>query len=378
MKRILHIVGSMNMGGTETFLMNVYRNIDRSKVQFDFVAYGRDGKKDYYEDEIGGLGGKYYKLPSTGSMGFSGIIKELRKILRGNEYAAVHSHTMYNSGFAMIAAKKENVKIRIVHSHTTKDDAAAASFKTKIYNGVMKYFINSYSTMCCACSMAAAERLFNKKAILKKYKFMANAVDFTGYLDADTDFGKVRAELGIDEASVVIGHVGRFGISKNQLFALDAFRKYTEKYNSYAYLLFVGGGDENVRQSVMKKADEYGLSEKVIFAGIRKDIPDIMNCMDVFILPSVYEGLGIVLLEAQVSGLNCVVSENIQPEADLGMNLLHWVDLSRGAEKWADELNKYIGKKITDTQYIKEHIEKSPFRLEQVVEDFYGLYRIGS
>ena len=119
MKRVLHIVGNMNMGGTETYLMNIYRNIDRNKLQFDFVTYGRLGEKDYYEDEILSLGGKVYKLPSISEMGYGGIVKNLRKVLKETKYAAVHSHTMYNSGFAMIAAKKEHVPIRITHSHTT-------------------------------------------------------------------------------------------------------------------------------------------------------------------------------------------------------------------------------------------------------------------
>ncbi len=377
MKRVLHIVGSMNMGGTETYLMNIYRNIDRSKLQFDFVTYGREGKKDYYEDEIVGMGGIYYKLPSVGSLGALGIIREIRKILRDGEYAAVHAHTMYNSGFAMIAAQKENVKIRIVHSHTTKNDSATASFKTKLYNKLMGHVINRDATMCCACSKGAAKILFTEKSINKKYKFMANAVDFTKYFELSSDDGKnVRAEFNMPEDAVLIGHVGRFGKSKNQAFALEAFKSYCKKYNQNSYFVFVGAGDEQVREKVEKLTAEYGLQDKVIFTGVRSDIPAIMSAMDAFVLPSIYEGLGIVLLEAQVSGLHCVVSENIQPEADLGMGLVHWVDLNEGSEAWSDELNKYIGKKITDKLFIKQAVEKSPFLLSKVVGDFYELYGV--
>ncbi|MBQ8164262.1 MAG: glycosyltransferase family 1 protein [Clostridia bacterium] len=375
MRRVLHIVGNMNMGGTETYLMNIYRNVDREKLQFDFVTYGRIGEKDYYEDEIISLGGKVYKLPSVGAMGFGGLIKELRKLLKETHYDAVHAHTMYNSGFAMIAAKKEKVPIRVVHSHTTKKDTSK-SIKNKLYNGVMRSIINRNTTMCCACSKAAAEVMFTQKSIARKYKFMGNAVDFSKYYSTTEQTDAVRSELGIPDDAKVLGHVGRFGKSKNHAFAVDVFKAYTEKYDKDAYMIFVGGGDQKVRTATEEKVKTLGLSDKVIFTGVRGDVPAVMGAMDIFVFPSIYEGLGIVLLEAQAAGLNCVVSENIQPEADLGIGMLHWVNLSEGAEAWADEIHRNIGTKITDKDYVKESIEKSSFRLDKVVNDFYCIYDV--
>lgn len=376
MKRVLHIVGNMNMGGTETYLMNIYRNIDRDKLQFDFVTYGRNGEKDYYEDEIISLGGKVYKLPSISEMGYGGIVKNLRKVLRQTRYDAVHAHTMYNSGFAMIAAQKEKVPIRITHSHTTKKDVSA-SLKNKIYNKVMRCVINRKMTMCCACSKAAAEVMFTPEAIATKYKFMGNSIDFTKYFAVTEDeISKVREELGIPENAKILGHVGRFGKSKNHSFAVDVFNKYTKKYDSDVYMIFVGGGDQKVRTAVEEKTKELGISDKVIFTGVRGDVPVIMSAMDVFVFPSIYEGLGIVLLEAQASGLHCVVSENIQPEADLGIDMVHWVNLSDGAEAWADEVHLQINSKVTDRDFIKESIENSSFKLEKVVNDFYEIYGV--
>jgi len=376
MKRVLHIVGNMNMGGTETYLMNIYRNIDRTKLQFDFVTYGRIGEKDYYEDEIISLGGRVHKLPSISEMGYGGIVKNLRKVLRENNYDAVHAHTMYNSGFAMIAAQKENVPIRITHSHTTKKDASA-SVKNKIYNKIMRSVINRKMTDCCACSRAAAEVMFTPDAIKKKYKFMGNSVDFTKYFNVtDEEISNVKSELGIPEDAKVLGHVGRFGKSKNHSFAVDIFKAYTEKYDEDAYMIFVGGGDEKVRTATEDKVKELGLSDRVVFTGVRGDVPVVMGAMDVFVFPSIYEGLGIVLLEAQASGLNCVVSENIQPEADLGIDMVHWVRLSEGAEAWADEIHCRIDTKVSDRDYIKESIENSSFNLEKVVNDFYRIYGV--
>jgi len=376
MKRVLHIVGNMNMGGTETYLMNIYRNIDREKLQFDFLTYGRIGEKDYYEDEIISLGGRVHKLPSISEMGYGGIVKNLRKVLKKAKYDAVHAHTMYNSGFAMIAAKKENVPIRITHSHTTKKDLSA-SLKNKIYNKLMRSVINRKMTMCCACSKAAAEVMFTPEAIEKKYKFMGNSVDFTKYFAVtDEEIANVRKEFGIPEDAKVLGHVGRFGKSKNHSFAVDVFKEYTEKYDNDSYMIFVGDGDKKVRAAVEEKVKEYELSDKVIFTGVRGDVPVIMGAMDVFVFPSVYEGLGIVLLEAQAAGLNCVVSENIQPEADLGIDMVHWINLSDGAEAWADEVHLQINSKVTDREYIKESIENSSFKLEKVVNDFYKIYGV--
>lgn len=376
MKRVLHIVGNMNMGGTETYLMNIYRNIDRERLQFDFVTYGRIGEKDYYEDEIRSLGGKVYKLPSISEMGYGGIVKQLRKVLKETKYDAVHSHTMYNSGFAMIAAQKENVPIRITHSHTTKKDGSA-SLKNKIYNKIMRSIINRKMTMCCACSKAAAEVMFTPEAIAKKYKFMGNSVDFTKYFAVTADeIADVRKEFDIPDGAKVLGHVGRFGKSKNHAFAVDVFKAYIDKYDKDAYMIFVGGGDQKVKAMVEEKVKELGLSDKVIFTGVRGDVPVIMSAMDVFVFPSIYEGLGIVLLEAQAAGLNCVVSENIQPEADLGIDMVHWVKISEGADAWADEVHLQINSKVTDREYIKESIDNSSFKLEKVVNDFYEIYGV--
>lgn len=376
MKRVLHIVGNMNMGGTETYLMNIYRNIDRTLLQFDFVTYGRIGEKDYYEDEIISLGGKVYKLPSISEMGYGGIVKNLRKVLRETHYDAVHSHTMYNSGFAMIAAQKENVPIRITHSHTTKKDTNV-SVKNKIYNKIMRSVINRKMTACCACSRAAAEVMFTPDAIKNKYTFMGNSVDFTRYFSVtEEEVSSVRRELGIPESAKVLGHVGRFGKSKNHSFAVDVFKAYVDKYDKDAYMVFVGGGDVNVRTATEEKAKKLGLSDRVIFTGVRGDVPIVMGMMEVFVFPSIYEGLGIVLLEAQASGLNCVVSENIQPEADLGIDMVHWVNLSDGAEAWADKVHLKINSKVTDKGYIKESIENSSFNLEKVVSEFYRIYGV--
>ncbi len=320
-KRILHVVGAMNRAGTETMLMNLYRNLDREKVQFDFVSYSPfDG---HYDEEIKELGGRVIKLSSTQS------IKELYQTIKQfGPYEAVHSHTLFHCGVSSFAAWLAGVKIRVSHAHTTFDNSE--SLLRKVYIGSMRTLINTFSTQLLACSKEAGQYLFGRKAIQKdEYSYFPNVIEYSKFLnERQSQVKKFKVEEGLGK-SIVIGHIGRFIPAKNHDFLLDVMKSLLER-DSTIKLLLVGDGD--LKSHIKKRIKKESLSENIRLVGIRADIETMLHSMDVFVFPSLYEGLGLVLLEAQASGLPCVVSEAIQPEADLQLGLLTKVALSDGPD----------------------------------------------
>jgi glycosyltransferase involved in cell wall biosynthesis len=364
-KRILHVVGGMNRAGTETMLMNIYRKIDRNKVQFDFISYSQ--KDAHYDDEIRSLGGKVINLNKTQS------IKEIFDAIRNNgPYEVVHSHTLFHCGIASIAAKLAGVKVRLSHAHTTL--AISDSLVRKLYIIVMRLIINLFSTQLLACSEQAGKYLFGKNSLGKnKYSYFPNLIDYSVFLEQhrrDVDQFKDNEHLS---NSLVIGHIGRFIKAKNHEFLLDIMEIIVEK-NHEVKLLLVGDGE--LREQIEVEAKRKGIYENIRFVGIRNDIPIMLQSMDVFVFPSIYEGLGLVLLEAQASGLPCLVSEAIQPEADVNLNLITKLKLDDGAEVWADKIIDMIGKKEKDIKRIVQSFEENGYYMSSGISTLLEIYKL--
>lgn len=368
MNRVLHIVGGMGLGGTETFLMNVYRNIDREKLQFDFVIYHKNKHNNYYEKEIRSLGGKIYYLNSSFNILFISLIRIIRK----EKYTALHTHTKFNGGISLIAALVSNVKIRIAHSHNTGGNDSNSMLR-RIYNLMMHFAINTFATKYAACSKKAAEHLFTKPNIDKRYTFIPNAIDIEPFISSDNmTINALKLALKIPLNNKIIGHVGRYGKAKNHNFIINMFSELLKQDSNFCLILI---GDGPTRPEIESQINDLGIHENVKVLGLRDDVPNLMNLFDVFILPSLYEGFGIVLLEAQACGLPCIVSENIQPEVDLQMNLIHWVNLNN-ISSWVASINQNQNNKIKDKIIIKDILSSSPFVLKNVVVMFYEIYNI--
>ena len=332
--KVLHIVGSMNTGGTETMLMNIYRNIDRDKIQFDFLDFSQ--KEAYYDKEIKELGGKVIKISNPTS------IREISNVIKNNgPYKVIHAHTLFNCGFAMIAAKINNIDVRISHAHTNLDDESRII--RKVYVKLMKKIINKYSTKLLACSNAAGEYLFGSKALkTERYNYFPNLVDYENMMKPDEEEVKLfKRDNGLNN-SIVVGNIGTLKPSKNQEFLLKIVKILKERHINVK-LIIVGDGE--LKDRLVELAEKYNIVNNVIFTGVRKDINNMLSCMDVFVLPSIYEGLGLVLLEAQASGLQCVVSEAIQEEADLGLDLIEKLNLSDNEILWADKIVELSNRK---------------------------------
>lgn len=364
-KKVLHIVGAMNRAGTETMLMNIYRNIDREKIQFDFVSYSQE--EGHYDEEIRKLGGKVIKLTSTTS------IKELTKAIQENgPYDVVHAHTLFNSGIAMLAAKKCGIKNRISHAHTTLDNSS--SIARKIYITSMRFLINKYSTKTLACSREAGKYLFGENEINKsKYSYFQNLINYEELLHKpEKEVAKFKEEYNLNDG-IVIGHVGTLKESKNHKFLLQ-IAKYMTEQNIDVKLLLVGEG--SLRKELEDLTREYNISDRVHILGIREDINVMLHSMDVFVFPSIFEGLGLVLLEAQAAGLSCIVSEAIQPEADLGLNLFSKLNLDNGVDIWSKEIMKVASKKESNLDKINEAFDNTGYSTNKCITKLMKIYNL--
>lgn len=324
MIRVLHVVTYMGRGGLETMIMNYYRHMDRSKVQFDFLVH-RDFRADY-DDEIEALGGKIHRLPRLVPWGKE-YLRALDAFFDAHpEYRIVHVHQDCLSAVALKAAKKHGVPVRIAHSHNSSQDK---NFKYLI-KLIYKKQIPRYATQLFACGKDAGDWMFGGA----EYTIVNNAIDATKYTYDAERAAAVRERLGIPQEALVLGHVGRFSEVKNHTFLIDVFDQiYKERRD--AYLLLVGDGD--LCADVEEKVRSLGLGERVVFAGVRKDVPELLQAMDVFVFPSLYEGLPVSLVEAQAAGLPCLISDVI-PDACVLTELIQKVSLQEKAEVWAEKV----------------------------------------
>ena len=304
-------------------LMNYYRHMDREKIQFDFLEHRRD--RAAYDDEIESLGGRIFRLPRLNPLS-SDYFHALNAFFAVHpEYRIVHSHLDCMSAYPLCAAKNAKVPVRIAHAHSTSQDR---NWKL-VFKLISKKLISLYTTDLFACSADAGEWMFGTKDV----HILPNAIDIERYAFNLLIRNQTRKVLGLDDA-FVIGHVGRFSAVKNHSFLTDVFAQ-IKRQEPNSKLLLVGAGSE--MQAVQQKVKALGLGADVIFTGVRNDVANLMQAMDVFVFPSLYEGLGIVLIEAQSAGLPCVVSDVIPREAYL-TDLVTAEKLSSSVETWAEKI----------------------------------------
>lgn len=370
--KVLHVVGGMNKGGTETMLMNIYRKINRDRIQFDFLYF--TDEETYYDKEIIELGGEIIRISKIKLIHILDFISNISQVINSNgPYKVVHAHTLFNCGLAVKAAEKSNIDIRISHAHTTLDNENG--ILRKLYIKIMRNMILKYSTNLLSCSNLAGKYLFGED-IMKSYKYdiLPNLISYENIVNVDKDkvyqFKRIN---GLNNDNLILGNIGTLKEAKNQQFLLDIVYKLKEK-NKNVKLLLVGSGplEENLRE----KCEKLGIENEVIFTGTRDDIDVILNSMDVFVFPSTFEGLGLVLLEAQAAGLPCVVSEAIQPEADLQLGLFSKLNLDDVAESWANKIIEVYGKKETDKQKILDAFDKQGYSTEKCISKLLSIYKI--
>lgn len=333
--RVLHMLHSMNRGGAETMIMNYYRHLDRDKVQFDFLLT-YPGVSDY-EDEIKELGGRVYHITPLTMKTISAYMGDIRYFLTEHkEYTIVHSHTSSKSVFPLWIAKRCGVPVRVSHSHNMFLGNGRFSPK-EFLRKLLRRPLRKVSTHNFACSKDAAIWLYGKEYWQKnKVKLLPNAIDVTNFSYNINVRNEYRKQFSLEDAFVV-GHVGRFQEQKNHTFLLEIFAKIAEKQEN-ARLLLVGDGE--LRSQIEEKAKQLGIWDKLILTGVREDVPALLQMMDAFVFPSLFEGLGIVLIEAQTAGLPCFTSKDVVPEEAKATDLVQFISLSESAEYWADMVLK--------------------------------------
>ena len=364
--RILQVVTHMDRGGLETMLMNYYRHMDREKVQFDFLTHRQE--RAAYDDEIEALGGKIYRLPRLVPWSKSYLTVLDRFFDNHPEYKIVHVHQDCLSSVILKAAKKHGVPVRIAHSHNANQDRNL-KYPIKLW---YRREIPQYATNLFACGKDAGDWMFGGAP----YQIVDNAIDAAVYTCDPAKRMKMRKQLGLSE-EFAVGHVGRFNPQKNHPFLLAIFAVLLKKEPN-ATLLLVGGGEDMPKMQA--KARELGIADYIRFMGVRSDVADLMQAMDVFAFPSLYEGLPVTMVEAQAAGLPCIISDKVPPECILTEGLVDVMPLSAGAEAWADAILEKRNTPRTDRRTeIAAHgfdITTEAVKLQEFYLDFFfGIHK---
>ncbi|ULM95689.1 glycosyltransferase family 1 protein [Peribacillus frigoritolerans] len=355
-KRVLHVMGKMDTGGAETFIMNIYRNLDRTKVQFDFIVHTTE--KGYYDDEIISLGGKIFSVPKFTLKNLYSYVKAWNNFFKEyhSQYNIIHAHVRSTAAIFLKIAKKYGL-ITISHSHNTSSGNGISA----IIKNLLQYPLRYTADYFFSCSKEAGEWLFGKKIVNNgRMKIIPNGIDAEKYTFNNFKRNMVRKELKIDNKSFVIGHIGRFENQKNHKFLVDIF-KAIKKSNNEAILILIGDG--HLTTTIKEKVKESNLTDSVRFMGVRNDIPDLLLAMDLFLFPSFFEGFGIVALESQASGLKTIVSDTL-PEAVMVTDYIIPISLSQPAEYWANEILKY--RNGYDRRNTKGEIQEAGYDIKEI------------
>ena len=323
-QRILHIVGRMDRAGAETMLMNLYREIDRAKYQFDFL-YFTDEPCDY-DEEIKALGGNIIRINSrsTAKRFFT-----LYKTIKQGDWQIIHSHTLFSSGLNLFAGKLANASMLVAHSHNTSD-ANSSSITGRFYQHAMRWLLSWVPTHYIACGKAAARYLFLNR---NDVRIIPNAINIEQFINAQGH--KVKTELGIDEKQLIILQVGRLMPVKNHIFSVKIASILKDTRTDFQ-MLFVGTGAE--QQSIESLINQLGLEKHVRLLSLRDDIPELMAAANVMLMPSLHEGFPVVLVESQAAGLPAVIADTISSEVDLNIDLVNFISLNSPLAEWASTI----------------------------------------
>lgn len=351
--RVAQIIGKWIGGGVESVIMNYYNNIDKTKIQFDFIC--DEDSTDIPYEVIENMGGRVILIPPYQK--FFKYHKKLKKVLKEGNYKIVHSHINTLSVFSLFAAKCANVPVRIAHSHSTTN---IKEKKKNLLKQILRPFSKLYATNYMCCSELAGRWLFGDKEYDKGNVYLLNnAIDLEKFKYDEKIRKLKRKELDISDNTVVIGHIGRFVEQKNHRFLIDVFKEIHKK-NSNSVLLLVGQGP--LMYEIKEKVNCLELNNAVKFLGQRSDVAELYQAFDAFILPSLYEGLPVVGVEAQVSGNLCYLSDEMTKETKV-LDSTVFMSLSKKSNEWANEIVEALKKyKKHDA---KDEVSKYSFNIHE-------------
>lgn len=359
--RVLHIVGKMDRAGAETMLMNLYRHIDRTQVQFDFITFTQE--QGDYDEEILALGGRIFPIIASNSI--ERMFKLTRFLKQHSEYQIVHTHMLLNNAFHLLAAKQAGIQHRISHSHNTQN--AKSGIVANLYEKFAIYLNKSLSTKKIACGKEAAEYLFNTS---KNVWLLNNAIDLQLYneilLTNKNSWKAVKSDL----QGLKIIQVGRLNEVKNHDFSLKTARKLKKLGVNFTFFI-VGQGP--LEDYIRKNIQDYCLEENVFLLGVRNDVPNLMAGADVMLMPSLHEGFPVVLVESQAVGLLSLISDRIAPEVDLDLGLVNFLSLDN-VDTWVKALMNQKDKSVSQSE-IYTCLQASGFDVKKNATDLLNFYK---
>ena len=361
-KRILHVLGGLSQGGVENLIMNIYRTIDRNEFQFDFLV-NRDG---VFDDEVKNMGGRIYQIPALQTVGQIKYKKNLERFLgeHKEEYRIIHSHLNQVSGLILEVAKKSGIPIRIAHAH---NNAYGCGFIKKLYKG---YYLGSKicksATCYLACSEEAAKFMFRNQA--SRAIIIKNGIPVQKFVFDKNKRKTFRTKYNLGTDDFVIGHVGRFEKQKNHGFLIDVFSTINQEMpNSRLVLLGVG----SLKKHIQAYCKEKGVAENTLFLEPTEETDYLYCGFDAFLFPSLFEGLGMALVEAQTSGLYCYASADVIPEEACISNKLKFIPLDKSDTEWGQIV-------INDFDLIKNNkrtqIRDNPYDIKNTTKILLSFY----
>lgn len=361
--RVLQMIASLYSGGSQAMLMNIYRNIDRTKVQFDFII--EHPEYDYYLSEIESLGGKVYTLPAFKGSNLKEVKDAWNKFfIEHPEYKILHSHSRSHASIYLPIARKYGLKT-IIHSHNTSNGSGIKA----IVKNIMQYPLRFQADYYIGCSIKAGEWLFGERIVnSNKFFVLNNAIDADKFRFNEKIRDEYRKEFNVIDKTVYL-QVGSLSKQKNHLFSIEVFNKLSKvKDNIVLYVAGVG----DLKQDIEAKIREFGLEEKVILLGRRSDISNLLQMVDCYIMPSIYEGLSVAAVEAQASGITCILSDTVSKEVKISDNCEF---LPLEVDKWVNRLNSTFNridsyKQIKDAGYdVKDSAKKMQEFYEGLMND---------
>ncbi len=359
--RVLQVLSGLNRGGIENMVMNLYRAMDKTQVQFDFIIHNHG--EDAFCDEVRALGGNIYLFPKFSLLKISSYKKFWKSFLKDHpEYKIIHSHVRSYAIVFVRIAKKLGIKT-IVHSHSTSNGRGIGSL-VKMF---MQLPLRRESDYMFACSEISGRWLFGDKAISKpNYRMIKNAIDTSLYALDDNTRKSYRKSFNAED-KVIYGHVGRLSEPKNHSFLLEVFKEITKREPN-SLLLIVGSG--TYKAQIEAKIKELDLENSVIMTGARADIPELLSAMDVFLFPSLWEGLPVTVIEAQAAGLPCLVSDTVTSEVAVS-KAVEYLPIDQGVSLWAEKATSLAGVRYA----VVDKIKLAGFDTRTTCEELTSFYR---
>lgn len=363
--KVLQVVPILAYGGVEKIVVNYYNNLNHDEYEFDFISHG---KSSPYAEQLRVDGCKIFEVETIGSLGSDGYKKQIAQTVDVSDYDVVHIHLGHITGVYAKIFRKLGAKKIICHAHTTK----CVNTKHALLMPMFRWLANHYSDHRLSCGEKAGDFCFGKQ----KYQLLQNGIDYGRFQAVSGDeIDSVKRELGLQATPLIIGHIGHFSTPKNHPYIVRMIEKY-HSINPEAKFVLVGDGpDKPMIENLIR---EKALNDFVIFTGVRQDIPIVLKTFDLFILPSLHEGLPVVSIEAQAAGTECLLSDRIDTSLDIGLDLVRFLPLDDDCDEWIKmiENTRVKGKKSVDGESIHTALLKCGYDIAASAENLGKIYRL--